>query len=95
MFLPMLLSEAGTIKVNSKRKLQFKSSALSLNIRPYKAVQAANWLMSDSHLYKDVFNSKWANQYDKETKQHQNVNVDVDACNGLLSNNSEYENIND
>ena len=27
-------SEAATIKVNLKRKLQYKSSALSLNVRP-------------------------------------------------------------
>ena len=44
--LPWLPSEAGT-KINLKRKLQFKSSALSLNIKPYKVVEAANWLMSN------------------------------------------------
>ena len=33
--LPRLPSETGTIKVNLKRKLQYKSSALSLNVRPH------------------------------------------------------------
>ena len=39
--LPRLPSETGTIKVNLKRKLQYKSSAMSLNVRPHKIVQAA------------------------------------------------------
>ena len=63
--LPQLTCETGTIKVNLKRKLQYKSSALSLNIRPCKVVQAAEWLMSNSTLCKDegiVFNSEWVNQ---------------------------------
>ena len=50
--LPRLLTETGTIKVNLKRRLQYKSSALSLNIRPHKVVQAANWLISKSSLYR-------------------------------------------
>ena len=33
--LPRLPSETGTIKVNLKRRLQYKSSALSPNIRPH------------------------------------------------------------
>ena len=39
---PRLPDETGTIKVNLKRRLQCKSSALSLNIRPHKVVEAAN-----------------------------------------------------
>jgi len=65
-----------TIKVNLKRKLQFKSSALSLNIRPHKVVQAAQWLMNNSSLYKDegiVFNPEWANQYNQGTTHEEEV----------------------
>ena len=51
--LPWLPSETGTVKVNLKRKLQYKSSAMSLNVRPHKVVQAAHWLTSNSDLYKD------------------------------------------
>ena len=40
--LPRLPNETATIKVNLKRKLQYKSSALSLNVRPHKVMQAAN-----------------------------------------------------
>ena len=36
--LPRLPDETGTIKVNLKRRLQYKSSALSLNVRPHKVV---------------------------------------------------------
>ena len=63
--LPRLPSETGTIKVNLKRRLQYKSSALSLNIRPYKVVQAANWLISNSSLYRQegiTLNQNWGTQ---------------------------------
>ena len=50
--LPQLPNEACTIKVNLKRKLQCKSSAFSLNVTPYKVVQAAKWLINNSVLYK-------------------------------------------
>ncbi len=51
--LPRLSNETGTIKVNLKRKLRYKSSALSLNIRPNKVAEAAKWLVSNGNLYKD------------------------------------------
>ena len=52
--LPWLPCQVDTIKVISKRKLQYEqSSVLSLNMRPYQVVQAANWLMSNSSLYRD------------------------------------------
>ena len=43
--------ETGTIKIQLKRRLQYKSSALSLNIRPHKVMQAAAWLVNTSSLY--------------------------------------------
>ena len=64
--LPRLPDETGTIKVNLKRKLQYKSSALSLNVRPHKVVQAANWLINNSSLYKEEdisFNQNWLDNY--------------------------------
>ena len=51
--LPRLPEESGTIKVQLKRRLQYKSSALSLNVRPYKILQAANWLATNSNLYRE------------------------------------------
>ena len=51
--LPRLPDETGTIKVQLKRRLQYKSSALSLNIRPHKVMQAAAWLVNTSPLYED------------------------------------------
>ena len=60
--LPRLADETGTIKVNLKRKLQYKSSALSLNVRPNKVVQAAKWLVENSSLYREEnisFSDSW------------------------------------
>ena len=60
--LPRLSVETGTIKVNLKRRLQYKSSALSLNVRPHKVVQAAQWLVDNSSLYREegiTFNNTW------------------------------------
>ena len=54
--LPRLPNEACTIltiKVNLKRKLQCKRSALSLSVRAHKVVQAAKWLTNNSALYKE------------------------------------------
>ena len=48
--LSRLPEQTGTIKVQLKHMLQCKSSALSLNIRPHKVLQAANRLVSNSTL---------------------------------------------
>ena len=45
-----MLPQDGTIKVQLKRRLQYKSSALSSNVRPNK-IQAAAWLATNSPLY--------------------------------------------
>lgn len=71
--LPRLQSQTGTIKVNLKQKLQYKSSALSLNVRPHQVVQAAKWL-DNSYLYRDediVFDDDWVNKYNIEVVQHE------------------------
>ena len=63
--LPRLPTESGTIKVKLKRRLQYKSSALSLNIRPHKVIQAAKWLVSNSSLYRQEgisVNENWGEQ---------------------------------
>jgi hypothetical protein len=60
--LPRLPNETGTIKVNLKRRLQYKSSALSLNVRPNKVLEAAKWLVNNGDLYKEegiILNDTW------------------------------------
>ncbi|CAB3991245.1 Hypothetical predicted protein, partial [Paramuricea clavata] len=60
--LPRFPNETSTIKVNLKRRLQYKSSALSLNVRPNKVAEAAKWLVNNGNLYKDegiTFNDTW------------------------------------
>ena len=55
-------NDTSTIKVNLKRRLQYKSSALSLNVRPNKVAEAAKWLVNNGNLYKDegiTFNDTW------------------------------------
>ena len=64
--LPRLENETGTIKVQLKRKLQYKSFALSLNVRPHKVVQAADWLITNSDLYKEegiIVNRDWQSNF--------------------------------
>ena len=48
--LPRLPNETSTIKVNLKRRLQYKSSALPQNIRPQKVAEAAKWLINNGPL---------------------------------------------
>ena len=60
--LPRLPNQTSTIKVNLKRRLQYKSSALSLNVRPHKVAEAAKWLVRNGGLYKEegiTFNDSW------------------------------------
>ena len=74
---------------NLKRRLQYKSSVLSLNVRPHKVVQAADWLVSNSSLYKEgrTFNQNWFDNEnvllppsENDTEQHkeQSENMDCD-----------------
>ena len=51
--LSRLPSETNTIKVNLKRRLQYKSSALSLNVRSHKVTEAARWLVRNGNLYQE------------------------------------------
>ena len=51
--LTRLPNDTGIIKINLKRKLQYKISALSMNVRPQKVTQAAEWLMNNGSLYRE------------------------------------------
>ena len=65
--LPRLPQDSGTIKVQLKRQLQYKSSALSLNVRPNKIMQAAAWLVHTSNLYRHqgiTFDQDWLANFD-------------------------------
>ena len=67
--LPRLSHETGTIKVQLKWRLQYKSSALSLNIRPHKVMQAAAWLVNTSSLYQEqgiTLDPAWMTSIEKE-----------------------------
>lgn len=64
--LPQLQSQTSTIKINLKRKLQYKSSAMS-----YKVVEAAKWNISNSSLCRDegkAFDNEWVNKYNVQCR---------------------------
>ena len=66
--LPRLPQETATIKVQLKRRLQYKSSALSLNVRPNKVIQAAAWLANTSDLYREhgiTFDKNWESNFNQ------------------------------
>ena len=63
--LPRLCEQAGTIKVQLKRKLKYKSYTLSQNIRPTKVFMAAEWLTKNGSLFKQegiVLNKEWIDE---------------------------------
>lgn len=55
-------------KVNLKRRLQYKSSALSLTVRPNKVIKAAIWLLHNCVLYQEegiALNENWLHNYNE------------------------------
>ena len=81
---PRLPQDTGTIKVQLKRRLQYKSSALSLNVRPNKVMQAAAWLVNTSELYQEqgiTFDQHWLSYFDVTTPNSDNENTTVDQTN--------------
>lgn len=71
--------QTATIKINLKRKLQCKSSALSSNVRPHKVVQGTKWLITNSSLYRDEgidFDKDWVDKYNIEIAQNEIHNND-------------------
>ena len=82
--LPRLPQESGTIKVQLKRRLEYKSSALSLNVRPNKILQAANWLATNSILYREQgisFSTDRATSYSTNLTQNECKTGDVSQPN--------------
>ncbi|CAB3990181.1 ATP-dependent DNA helicase PIF1 [Paramuricea clavata] len=82
--IPRLPQDTGTIKVQLKRRLQYKSSALSLNVRPNKVMQAAAWLVNTSELYQEqgiTFDQHWLSYFDVTIPNSDNENTTVDQTN--------------
>ena len=86
--LPRLPQESGTIKVQLKRRLQYKSSALSLNVRPHKIVQAAKWLAANSTLYREQgvsFSDGRVHRLSMNLSGNENTSQCCSQVNSLLS----------
>ena len=72
--LPRLGEQEGTIKVQLKRKLKYKSYILSQNIRPENVFEAAQWLIENGSLFKQekiALNKQWVNR----EKRHRQLEV--------------------
>ena len=72
--LPRLGEQKGTIKVQLKRKLKYKSYILSQNVRPEKVFEVAQWLIENGSLFKQekiTLNKEWVNR----EKRHRQVDV--------------------
>ena len=86
--LPRLPQESGTIKVQLKRRLEYKSSAFSLNVRPNKILQAANWLATNSILYREQgisFSADRATSYSTNLSQNESKTGDASQPNEQIS----------
>ena len=82
--LPRLPQESGTIKIQLKWRLQYKSSTSSLNVRPSKILQAANWLATNSALYREQgvsFSEDRISSYDVNFPQHETECEDLSQLN--------------
>ena len=90
--LPRTLSDTSTIKINLKRKLQYRSSAMSLNVRPNKVIEAALWIRN-SELYKDgvSFDDSWISNYQNELLQQENENIPTNVITSICNFTSVHE----
>ena len=96
--LPRLPQESGTIKVQLKRRLEYKSSALSLNVRPNKILQAANWLATNSILYREQgisFSTDRATSYSTNLAQNETKTGDVSQPNEQISGSEDINELDD
>ena len=78
---PRLLSNTGTIKVQLKRRLQHKSSALSLNVRPNKVTQATKQSnASTNELYREqgiTFDQDWLSNFNSMLVMENCINTNT------------------
>ena len=84
--LPRLPQESRTVQV--KRRLKYKSSALCLNVRHNKILQAANWLATNSMLYREhgiSFSTDRAASYSTNLLQNEGKSGHVSQPNEQIS----------
>ena len=80
--LPRLGEQEGTIKVQLKRKLKYKSYILSQNIRPEKVFEVAQWLIESGSLFKQekiALNKEWVN-IEKRHRQKDVRELEHEMC---------------
>ena len=62
------------------QQLQYKRSAMSLNVRPNKVIEAALWLIRNSDLCKHegvTLNENWVTNYQEEQLQQNEINETI------------------
>ena len=64
--LPRTLNEYETISVKLKCRLCYKNTVFDENVRPYKIIEALQYLLNNSNLYKEHnihINPEWLNNF--------------------------------
>ena len=65
--LPRTLNEYETISVKLKRRLCYKNTVFDENVRPYKIIEALQYLLNNSNLYKEHnihIDPEWLNDFE-------------------------------
>ena len=94
--LPRLPQESRTVQV--KRRLEYKSSALCLNVRRNKILQAANWLATNSMLYREhgiSFSTDRAASYSTNLLQNEGKSGHVSQPNEQISGGEDINQLDD
>lgn len=85
-------------KDNLKRQLEYESSVLSLNVRPNKILQAANWLATNSILYKEQgipLSTDRTTSYSTNLSQNESKTGDVSQPNEQIRGGEEINQLDD
>ena len=97
LFIPRILSYI-TLRHKIQLRLEYKSSALSLNVRPNKIFQAANWLATNSTLYREQeisFSTDRATSYNTNLSQNESKTGDVSQPNEQISGSEDISQLDD
>lgn len=91
--LPRMLTEDETIAFKFNRSLNFKHSVAFERIRPNKVLNAANWLVENSELFRNEgiqINNNWLTNYSNEESQERICFEDSSPISVFKDINSEF-----
>ena len=94
--LPRSLDQCETIAVKLKRRLCYKNSVFSENVRPQKIINALQYLLRTSELYKQHninIDPEWLQTFSNTTDEHEDEE-DLHITNNNIVNNSSDDEVN-